>query len=175
MRIAVGSKNPVKLEAVRQGFKHIWGEEDHEILAVAAVSGVPDQPMSDEEMIRGARNRARGALKETGADFGVGLEGGLHGVGGCYFDCGWIVVLDNKGNEGIGSTAKILTPPSIVELVLSEGLELGEANDRIFNVSNSKQEQGHFGLMTNNAITRESAYRDAVIVALSRFLHPHLF
>ena len=39
-------------------------------------SGVSPQPFSDEETIQGAINRARAAVKETGADIGIGLEGG---------------------------------------------------------------------------------------------------
>lgn len=64
--------------------------------------------------------------------------------------------------------------PRMMKLI-REGMELGEANDRLFGRTNSKQAEGHFGLMTKNAITRLDGYRDGVIVALSRFLHPHLF
>ncbi len=174
MNVAVGSHNPVKIESVRLGFEAVWKDGEHTVFGVSVLSGIAEQPMSDEESIIGARNRAKGALRESGADFGVGLEGGLHKLGGQYFDCGWIVVLDKEEREGIGSTARILTPPKIVELI-EQGMELGAANDVFFNAVNSKQEQGHFGLMTNNAMTRTSAYRDGVIVALSRFLHPHLF
>lgn len=175
MRVAVGSHNPVKLEAVRLAFVAVWGEASHDVFSVVVTSGIADQPMSDEESIIGARNRARNALVESlVADFGVGLEGGLHKIGEQYFDCGWIVVVDKDGREGIGSTARILTPPKIVGLI-EQGMELGAANDVFFDAVNSKQAEGHFGLMTNNAMTRTSAYRDGVIVALSRFLHPHLF
>lgn len=175
MNIAVGSHNPVKLEAVRLGFEAVWNDAEHTVFGVDVTSGIADQPMSDEESLTGARNRAKEALRESpGAHFGVGLEGGLHKIGGQYFDCGWIVVVDKEGREGIGSTARILTPPKIVELI-EQGMELGAANDALFGAVNSKQAQGHFGLMTNNAMTRTGAYRDGVIVALSRFLHPHLF
>lgn len=42
---------------------------------MAAPSGVSDQPMSDDEMIRGAKNRAN-HIKNTSldADFWVGIE-----------------------------------------------------------------------------------------------------
>ena len=87
---------------------------------------------------------------------------------------GWVVVVDRKGQEGIGSSARLAVPPQMVELVL-KGMELGDAVDAIFHQQNSKQSQGHFGLMTKNMITRTKAYSDGVLTALARFIHPDIF
>ncbi|TSC67992.1 MAG: hypothetical protein G01um101466_576 [Parcubacteria group bacterium Gr01-1014_66] len=174
MKVAVGSLNPVKIDAVTQAFFALFPHEIWEVEGVAVSSGVRSQPMSDMESIEGARNRACAAQRAFDAEYGVGLEGGLHQIGEHFFDAGWIVVRNRQGEEGIGSTAKIMTPPKIMKLV-KQGMELGNANDFLFGATNSKQAEGHFGLMTKNTITRTQAYRDAVIVALSRFLHPHLF
>lgn len=174
MRIAVGSKNPVKIDAVRLAFNVIWPEKSFMLEGVEVTSGVSPQPMSDIESINGAKNRAYQARDALGADFGVGLEGGLQEIGGYYFDCGWIIVVDRSGHEGLGSTVRILTPPCMLTLI-QNGMELGEANDKIFGRENSKQAEGHFGLMTNNAITRTTGYRDGVISALSQFIHRDLF
>lgn len=174
MRIAVGSKNPVKIDAVQLAFKAIWPGELFTVEGVGVTSGVSPQPMSDTESISGARNRAYQARDALGADFGVGLEGGLQEIGSRYFDCGWVIVVDSSGHEGLGSTIRILTPPCMLTLIRN-GMELGEANDKIFGRENSKQAEGHFGLMTNNAITRTTGYRDGVISALSQFIHRDLF
>ncbi len=172
--VAVGSTNPAKVEAVRAAFVALWPEHIWEVRAVSVASGIAAQPMSDEESITGARNRARAALESGEAAFGVGLEGGLQQVGEWWFDSGWIVVRDREGREGIGSTAKIIVPPAMLELI-QQGMELGDAVDRLFQQHNSKQAQGHFGLMTGGAITRAAAYKDGVLSALARFVHPHLF
>ena len=173
-KIVVGSQNPVKIEAVRLAFAAVWPSEEYNVHGVEAQSGVTAQPMSDEESIRGARNRAIAALAYAGADYGVGLEGGLHQIGAYWFDCGWIVVRDQAGREGIGSTARIMTPPRIMAHIAA-GMELGSANDLVFGARNSKQAEGHFGLMTRGVLTRTMSYRDGVVVALSRFLHDDLF
>lgn len=172
--VAVGSTNPVKIEAVRRAFAALWPEQTWEIRAVPAASGVASQPMSDQESIAGARNRARGALQAVDAAYGVGLEGGLQQIGEWWFDSGWIVVIDRDGHEGIGSTAKLIVPPPMITMVL-QGMEVGEAVDAIFQQENSRQSHGHFGLMTRNAITRTTAYTDGVLTALARFIHPHIF
>ncbi len=59
--------------------------------------------------------------------------------------------------------------------LVRQGLELGAANDVVFGQTNSKQGTGLIGLLTNNLLTRESVFRDAVISALTTFLHPDLF
>jgi inosine/xanthosine triphosphatase len=174
MKIAVGSKNPVKIACVQQAFEKVFPDTTWEVEGVDVVSGVSDQPMSDKESITGARNRAKKALESLGADYGVGLEGGLQEIEGNWFDAGWIVVVDKEGNEGIGSTIRMMTPEKMMDLI-KQGMELGHVNDKLFGLENSKHGDGHFGLMTNGAITRTDGYRDGVIAALARFIKPEVF
>ncbi len=174
IKVGVGSQNPVKIEATKLAFEAIWPDKKIKVVGTNTKSGVSNQPMSDMESITGARNRANGALEESKADFGVGLEGGLQEVNGQWFDCGWIVVVSKDKKEGIGSTIRIETPSKMV-MMIREGMELGDVNDKIFNRQNSKQTEGHFGLMTNNTITRTQGYRDGVIAALSRFVQSQVF
>ncbi len=174
MRIAVGSTNPVKIEATKRAFEKVWPDKLWDVEGHQVSSDVPDQPMSDVETITGARNRAQAALLMTQADFGVGIEGGLQKIGDDWFDCGWVVIIDQKKITGIGSSARILTPPKMMNKILA-GDELGHVIDLFFDTKNARQSTGHFGLMTNNAITRTSGYVDGIVMALARFLHPDLF
>ena len=174
MKIAVGSKNPTKINAVKEAFQKVFPNETWIIEGIEVGSGVSDQPMSINESIRGARNRAKRAIKKLNADFGVGLEGGLHKIGKRWFDSGWMIVVNKKGEEGMGSSIWMQSPNKMMEHVF-KGLELGHVDDMFFNQKNSKHGDGHFGLMTKNALTRTSAYVDGVVSALSRFIHPELY
>ncbi len=174
MKVAVGSKNPVKIKAAEMAFQKVWPDDNWKVVGVDVSSDVSDQPMSDEESIKGATNRAKRALEADNVDFGVGMEGGLQKIGYKWFDKGWMVVINTKGEIGVGSTANIETPQKLMELI-KQGIELGEANDLYFKKENSKQAGGHFGLMTNGLITRAQGYTDGLIMALSRFLHPDLW
>lgn len=174
MKVAIGSTNPAKINAVRLAFEKVWTDKKWHIIGLEVSSDVSNQPMSDLESIRGATNRAKNAIKKARADFGVGLEGGLQKIDNYYFDCGWVIVIDKKGIAGIASSARMLTPPSMMRHVFA-GMELGEVDDLFFKKVNSKQGNGHFGLLTNNHLTRSTIYRDGVIAALARFLQPHLF
>jgi inosine/xanthosine triphosphatase len=173
MKVAVGSKNPVKIQSVQLAFEALWPDRKWQVEGIDVGSDVSDQPMSDEESIQGAYNRARKAQKELKADYGVGLEDGLQKTGDHWLDCGWVVVVDKNGNEGIGSTVKMVVPAKMMQLI-HDGKELAEACDILFNETNSKHKEGHFGLMTKNQITRTSGYKDGVIAALSYFVHPDL-
>lgn len=175
LSVAVGSTNPVKVGAVQMAFERVWPEHQWEVKGVSVSSNVSDQPMNDQETMTGARNRASGALVAlTGADYGVGLEGGLQQVGKHWFDCGWVVVIDRNGHEGIGASVKLPIPARMMEMI-SQGMELGEAVDVVSQQRNSGQSYGHFGLMTKNVLTRQKAYADGVVAALSCFVRADLF
>lgn len=164
----------MKIEAVKEAFEAVWPDKTWEVEGVEVKSGVANQPMSDWESIKGARNRAKKALKLLKADFGVGLEGGLQQIGRYWFDCGWEVVVDKKGREGVGSSIKMEAPNKVMKMI-REGKELGEIIDLIFKRENAKQAEGYFGLMTNKVITRKDGYREGVISALARFLQAQIF
>ena len=71
MRLALGSTNPAKRRAVLLA-------TGHEPVCVSVPSGVTGQPLSADETLHGAIQRARGALAAVpGADIGLGLEGGV--------------------------------------------------------------------------------------------------
>ncbi len=174
MRIAVGSVNPVKIAAAAAGFAAVWPADSLECDGCRVASGVGDQPMSNIESIRGARTRAEQARDALDADYGVGIESGLEEIDGGWFSTGWVVIVNRAGDEGISSSMMRPVPLPSMQLV-HQGVELGVANDIVFGTTNSKQASGMIGLLTNAVLTREAVFRDAVICALVRFLHPELF
>ncbi len=173
MLVAVGSTNPVKINSVRTAFGLLWPEQDWTVEGVAVASGVAEQPMTDEETRQGARTRASHARERLDADYGVGLESGLHPADGRWFNSGWVVVVDRTGVEGVGSTIRMVVPPRLMEIVHAGG-EVGAACDEIFKGSNTKQGKGLCGVLSNGAIDRTRAFTDAVVSSLTLFLHPEL-
>ena len=171
MKIVVASLNPVKVGAVRTAFETQFEASDLEMIPVSVSSDVSDQPMSDEETRTGARNRVINAkTKVPEADFWVGLEGGLETLDGSLMAFAWMAISNDSGLMGESRTTTLPLPPKIQKLV-SEGLELGEANDQVFATVTSKQGGGAYGLLTNGLYTRESVYTQAVVLALVPFVH----
>ncbi len=171
--IAVGSRNPVKLAAVRAVVERI--QPDARVEGVEVESGVPDQPMGDAETQRGARNRALAALQLTGAELAVGLEGGVVEVAeGRMRSCAWAVVVDRAGREGLGGSLSMPLPDSVAARIRA-GEELGYAMDALANVVGTKHGRGAVGILTAGLIDRQGAYEPMVAYALAPWLAPAFF
>jgi len=175
LKIAVASKNPVKIQAAVAGFETMFPDQKFLANGFEVESSVSDQPMSCEETLRGATNRAK-ALKPLGAaaEFYVGIEGGIEVIDNTLFANAWIVIIDASGRVGSGRSGSFALPPRVKELVES-GIELGHANDMVFKEHNSKQQGGAVGSLTGGAITRQSLYEHAMALALVPFKQPDLF
>ncbi|MFA5355633.1 MAG: inosine/xanthosine triphosphatase [Candidatus Paceibacterota bacterium] len=172
MKIVVGSKNPVKVNAVKDAFKKVFG--DCEVVGVSVSSGVSNMPMSFEEALRGARNRAKNAIKILRADFSVGLEGGFEKKEGGTFLTGIVAIVDKNGIWGISRGGGLLMPERIVKRV-ENGKELGEVMDEVRGLRNTKEKDGAVGFFTKNLIPRKKSFEISTIYALSRFIRKELF
>lgn len=168
-KVAVGSLNPVKIAAVRAVVRRVW--PGAVVVGVAVDSGVSLQPLSDEEAIAGATQRARLARIAGAGDLGVGLEGNTVDTGYGMFTTGWAVVADQDGTVSLGSSGR-LPLPALVAQAVRQGRELGPLMDELAGETNTKQRQGAVGILTNGLITRQAALEIAVLYALSRFLNP---
>jgi inosine/xanthosine triphosphatase len=172
--LVIASTNPVKVRAAVNGFRRLFPDMEVEVITVAVASDVAQQPLSDEETLRGALNRSRNAQNaQPHAAYWIGIEGGIEAIGKEMSAFAWIVV---RSQEMIGKarTGTFLLPPAVVELI-RQGRELGEADDIVFGRSNSKQENGAVGLLTNNVIDRMQLYEHAMILALIPFKNESLY
>lgn len=167
MKIAVGSINPSKLKAVKIVVRKIFPKA--QVIAVDVKSGVSNQPKSDDESVRGALNRAKAALKKSGADFAIGMEGGMHKINNDYFECGWVAVIDNKGNIGLGSSARYMLSAKITKKLLS-GRELAHVMDELTGEKDTGKKGGAMGILTNNHLPRHIAYSHGVYFAFAPFI-----
>ena len=171
LKISVGSTNPVKLEASAEAFELAGNEVKIEKFDVR--SGVSDQPTSDQEAIEGAIKRANKAKSMGGFDFGVGLEGSVSDTKYGMFLTGWAFLTDGIENY-LGGGGRLQLPEHISKRI-RDGEELGPVMDEVTGRSGVKEEEGAIGVFTNGIITRKEAYRNAVIFALAKYMHPELY
>lgn len=176
MKIVITSINPVKRNATLLGFTEMFPDTPWEIDEVKASSGVSDQPMSEEETLRGAIQRVENAIHKTpDADYWVGIEGGIQFVeNGDAEAFAWVIIKSKNGRVGKGRTGTFMLPHKLIALI-KKGMELGEADDIVFKQTNSKQKGGTVGTLTHNVTDRTEYYRHAVIFALIPFVHPSLY
>ncbi len=173
-KVIVGSTNPVKINSAKNAFETAFPEDEFEVEGVSVVSDVRDQPMSNDETLLGARNRAEHAKEKYEADYWVGIEGGIEDHDNELEAFAWMIVIGADGSMGKARTSCFVLPHE-VSLLVRSGLELGQADDKVFNQSHSKQKNGAVGLLTNDIIDRSDYYKQALILALVPFLKPELY
>jgi len=172
MKIVVASRNPVKIGATAQAFETLFPDAGLEMIGIDVDSGAGDQPDSDEATRQGAKTRALNARQaEPAADFWVGLEGGVAIIDEQLMAFAWMAVQGRVGDISEARSVTLPLPPA-VKVLLADGMELGEANDRVFSTVNSKQGGGAYGLLTDGLYTREGIYAQTMIIALTPFVNP---
>ncbi|GMI15939.1 hypothetical protein TrLO_g3330 [Triparma laevis f. longispina] len=187
LNIAVGSKNPCKVEAVEAAFASILSSTDPtktitlNVTGFSAPSLVSDQPMTDSETLLGAKNRASAAANILpNCDFAVGLEGGIvDDEDGIMWCMAWMVVLCpsevlETRRWGIAKTGAFPLPPLMAALV-RKGVELGIADDIVTKREDSKLGGGTVGVLTNEIVSRGKYYEHAIVLAMTKFIQEEVF
>jgi inosine/xanthosine triphosphatase len=173
-KVIIASQSPVKIKAVQIAFTKVFPSGKFEYEGISADSNVPDQPMSNDETFKGAKNRCLNAFElKQDADFWVGIEGGIQKVEDELEAFAW-VYLKSKNKTGKGRTGSFFLPKRIAELI-EQGYELGDADDIVFDLKDSKKNNGAVGILTGNIIDRASYYTEAIILALIPILNEELY
>lgn len=200
--LAVGSKRGPKLNAVSealQAFSAVLANDVlFEVVGVEVESGVGHTPSSRDELMRGARQRAEALMqlkRENGSawQYFIGLEGGLDVVDeGASTDEmlrhsalkgnghrrvfleSWAYVSDGvRGHYGRSGGIEI--PEALAHEVLENGVELSVAIDRFAGAVGIRDAQGAWGVLSRNFITRQEAFRVAVIAAFAPFYNERMY
>ena len=178
MIIAVGSTNPVKINAVTVAASATWPQVRVEGVEVG--SGVSEQPMSDEETRLGAQNRAKivfeqmsqklasenaNNLQKSPQLLAIGLEGGVfQGKDNHLWSTVWAAVWDNQQlYEANGARFKV---PSIIADPILAGGEMGPILSELFAGADIKRTNGAIGIITQNFVDRTEEYTAIAKLAL---------
>jgi inosine/xanthosine triphosphatase len=185
-RIALGSDRAAKIMAVRASVARVseidaaWRSAS--IVARPVKTDVPSMPLTDWELMIGARQRALAVRKilleqKLSADLYVGLEGGFHSISleGEWrtFLRGWAFVTD--GERGcFGMSPSIEVPDSIVKDVVA-GRELGIVIDEVAGMRDVRSKQGAWGVLSRDLLTRSDSFEAALLAAFAPFYNAKLY
>ncbi len=186
--VAVGSTRRPKLNAVWEALS-VFGpaldpDAQFEVVGVEVPSGVGHTPASRVELMRGARQRADSLAKlalerKESWRYFVGLEGGLDVVeqadtGRRVFLESWAYVSDSVRGH-FGRSGGIEIPALLAGEVLERGVELSMAIDRFSGAVGIRDAQGAWGVLSSNLITRQDAFRVAVVSAFAPFYNSKMY
>jgi len=186
-RIAVGSTRKPKLKAVEEALSALRGQAgwslECEIVAREVQSGVNHTPLSREECMRGARQRAE-ALRDLARqenerwDYFVGLEGGLDSLAdgdeARVLLESWAYVSDGTIGH-FGRSGGIELPQELAREVFARGVELSVAIDRYAGEAGIRDGQGAWGVLSGSLISRQEAFRVALIAAFAPFYNGAMY
>jgi inosine/xanthosine triphosphatase len=187
MKIALGSERASKVEAVRACVARIatvdaaW--RGAEVVGRRVESGVAAMPLSEGQLMLGAKTRAEGVrallLKEgKGAELYVGLEGGFHSVeidGGWHtFLCGWAYVTDGVRGT-FGAAPSISVPDFTARSVIDGRRELSEVIDELTGLVDVRSRQGAWGVLSRELLTRSDSFEAALVAACAPFYNKKLY
>ncbi len=192
-RVRVGTMNAPKLEAVRAAFAAFAPQVQIDGIAVA--SGVSDQPVGFEEIIRGARNRASLAAASSECDFGVGIEDGLVALpipdsgSNPHMNIGCAAVTDGQ-RTAIGFSSAFAYPAACSVPAVRERAPIGDLFDQLWRQRGaagsasanrdgtdvpSAITTGNIGRLSDGVLPRSEYARHGVLCALVAFLQPDLY
>jgi inosine/xanthosine triphosphatase len=182
--VLLGSTRSAKVDGAREALLAIAGVdprfanpvvESFDLTHVA-----PRMPLSEAEIIDGARRRAQALVEGpafvAGEAYAVGLEGGLAPIqvdGGTVWTLRtWAAVTDGqRWGHGAGGTVEI---PGVLATRVLAGLELGDVVDGLVGVP-TRGTRGAWGVLTRDLVGRRDAFRVAVIAAFAPFYHPKAY
>ncbi|KAF5833282.1 inosine triphosphate pyrophosphatase-like protein [Dunaliella salina] len=85
----------------------------------------------------------------------------------------WVVIENLRtGVRTCSRSACFLLAPDLARLILEEGMELGDADDKVSGRTKSGQGTGTIGRLSGGALTRKAYYEEAAVCALLPFLNP---
>jgi inosine/xanthosine triphosphatase len=177
MKIAIASTRTPKVAGVQRAFRKAAPMLQHAaeefIFTMHSIdSGVADTPKSIEELTNGALIRATTlhGVVGGGTDFCVGVEGGLYRAGGKVFLQSWSCVYDGTRHT-FGSSGSIEIPAALAHAVMEKGADLGVVVDGFAEQHDVRSNQGTWGVLTNDLVTREDSFELATFTALMPFFN----
>jgi inosine/xanthosine triphosphatase len=185
--VALGSDRAAKIMAVRGSIARIaaidsaWAET--KLVARAVETNAPAMPLTDWELMQGARERAMAVCEllrkqKLEADLYVGLEGGFHSIsvdGEWHtFLRGWAYVANGERGS-FGATPSISVPEAIRKDVIEGKRELGIVIDEVAGARDVRSRQGAWGIFSRDLITRSLSFELALIAAFAPFYNAQLY
>ncbi len=163
MKVYLGTTNNAKVT----GVKNILEPLGLEVIPMSVESNVSSQPKCDEETIQGAINRANN-LPQDGLR--MGLEAGVSLINDDLFLTNYGVLIDQNNNIYKAGGTRIILPTIVKDAIFNEGLELADAMDKYFGMSNIKHRDGAIGYFTSGMFKRNEIFEHITKLLYGQYL-----
>lgn len=173
LRVAVGTANRLKRDAVADAFDRIFPSLKATVRAFDVDPQVPEQPV-DEQAAHGAQARAQAALDAwKTAEYGVGVEAGIVHDRGLdrKLDVQYCAVADRRGAVTVGHGGGFAYPDDVLADVL-DGATVSDVLGPRAGDARIGSTTGAIGWLTKGAIERKELTTHGVLMALVPRVRP---
>lgn len=178
MQICVGSTNTIKVNAVKELIRDYPALAGADVVGLDVSSGVLEQPMSLEETVQGAVNRAKAAFQQAspptkegiGGGLSIGIEAGLVEVPQTKtgrMNVQVCAIYDGK-DVYLGLSSGFELPYQVVEMATSRNMTIDQAAYQVGITDNPAigKAEGLISIFTAGRLKRLDLIKQAVQMAL---------
>jgi inosine/xanthosine triphosphatase len=180
MIIAVGTTNGIKIQAIEEVLQDYPQLKNATVKSFQVPSEIAEQPLSLEEIIKGAKNRSKNAFELcNGCHYSFGIESGLFEAAGTktgYLEACICSIYDGI-NYFIGLSCGFEVPSHILELVLNKNHDLAQAcyESGITSNKNLGSAEGLIGILSKGRLNRKEYTKQCIVTALLQIDNPALY
>lgn len=178
MRIAIGTLKVPKIDGIKQWvntcpyFEKIKDKVEYILLSVP--SDISDMPLSIDETMQWAKNRAQNVKKEwILADYYVGIEGWTTIIWDKKY-IGWIVYVENNMWEWhFGFSPMLEVPEYVAKKLYEEKMDLGPLMSELSGITNIASQNGSLWAWSDDMFTRKDEFSAAFQAAIAPFFNKY--
>ena len=175
MKIAIWTKSPPKIAAIQEAIKKCTYFEwkNIEIIPLKVASDISDMPISFEENMTWARNRAINSKKEVEADLYIGMEWWTSKIEDKAYLFWVVYILDNEWKWHFGFSNMMEVPEIFEKRIYENWEELWPILSEITWVEWASKKTWAFGHWSDDMITRKDQFMFAFLSAVPAFYNKY--
>jgi len=175
MKIAIWTKSPPKVAAIEEAIKTCpyfkW--QDIEIIPLKVNSDISDMPISMEENMTWAKNRAKNSKKKIQADYYIGMEWGMTKIDNKAYLFWVVYILNNNWEWHFGFSNLMEVPAYFENKIYKENLELWPVLSEATKEENASKKWWAFGHWSDDILTRKDQFMFAFQSAIPPFFNKY--
>lgn len=175
MKIAIGTKAAPKLAAIEEWIKRCpyfdWIEV--ELIPMDVESGIGDMPLSQEENMTWARNRAINCKAKIEADFYIWMEGWATMIWEKAYLFWVVYIMDNSGEWHFGFSNHMEIPEIFRKRIYDNLEDLGPVLSEITWIEWASKKTWAFWAWSDDLLTRKEQFLLAFLSAIPAFYNKY--
>ena len=176
MKIAIWTIRKAKVEWIKEWVSKCpyFKDKKVEYILEKVSSDISDMPLSLEETMQGAKNRARNLKKKwIDADFYIGIEWWTYIVQDKAYLVGLVYIENNEGEGHFGFSPAIEVPEKIRKMLYEDWKELWPIMEELSWIVDIRSENGSMGAWSDDMLQRKDEFVQAFQAAISPFFNKY--